>query len=173
MNLPLFLRRGPKGLSWDGSKFIANFEGFVPHVYNDFGNTAIGFGHTIHTGPPTAADAKTTITHVEALGLLAKDCKPRAVTILTNTHAKLNQAQLDALISFSFNLGVGTYLGSTILQRLNQGLSVPEGAFTKFDHARDPKTGKLVELPGLKRRRQAEFALFSTGDYHNQYVKNP
>jgi GH24 family phage-related lysozyme (muramidase) len=67
----------------------------------------------------------------------------------------LTQNQFDALVSFTFNLGVGNLQTSTLLKLLNQGL-MQEAAdqFLRWNKA----GGK--EVSGLTRRRIAERNLF-------------
>lgn len=69
--------------------------------------------------------------------------------------AVARQGRLDALVSFAFNLGLGTLQRSTLRQKHNRGDF--EGAaseFLKYTKA----AGKA--LPGLIRRRNDERALF-------------
>lgn len=73
----------------------------------------------------------------------------------------INQNQCDALVSFIYNCGTGAFRGSTILKNIKSGAKVTESMFTAYCHARDQKTGLLVVLPGLLKRRKEEFALFS------------
>nr|WP_262983078.1 lysozyme [Chromobacterium amazonense] len=68
---------------------------------------------------------------------------------------QLRQNQFDALVSFSYNLGLGSLQNSTLLRLLNQGdYAGAAGQFILWDKA----GGKV--LPGLQRRRAAEQALF-------------
>lgn len=69
-----------------------------------------------------------------------------------------NQAAFDALVSLSFNIGLGNLQRSSIRMRLNRGdyLGAAE-AFMMWT-----KAGGRV-LPGLLRRRADEKALFLTG----------
>lgn len=67
----------------------------------------------------------------------------------------LNQNQFDALVSFSFNCGVGALQNSTLLKVLNAG----KYADVPAQLLRWNKGGGKV-LPGLVRRRKAEGALF-------------
>jgi len=69
--------------------------------------------------------------------------------------SNLSQGQFDALVSFSFNLGLGTLQRSTLRQKLLRGDT--EGAaeeFLKYCMA----SGKI--LKGLQNRRRDERALF-------------
>ena len=67
----------------------------------------------------------------------------------------LNQNQFDALVSFSFNLGLGTLKQSTLLKKLNTGDTDGAAAEILKFHFAGPKS-----IPGLVARRQAEHDLF-------------
>jgi len=69
-----------------------------------------------------------------------------------------NQAWLDALVSFSFNLGLGTLQKSTLRQKHNRGDY--EGAAQEF--LKYTKAGGKV-LKGLVNRRSDERALYLGG----------
>lgn len=72
----------------------------------------------------------------------------------------VTQYQLDALLSFTFNLGAWNLARSTLLRKLNQGdyLSVPT-ELAKWVNA----GGRRIK--GLINRRAAEIALWETGEY--------
>jgi lysozyme len=67
----------------------------------------------------------------------------------------LHQYQFDALVSFTFNVGVGAFNGSTLKRRLDAGEK--ERAVAEFGrwHLSDGQ-----RLWGLARRRATEAALF-------------
>jgi lysozyme len=69
-----------------------------------------------------------------------------------------NQCYLDAMVSFSFNVGLGNLQASTLRMKYNRGdFSGAADEFLKWTKA----SGKV--LKGLVRRREAERALFLTG----------
>lgn len=148
----------PHGLSRDGAVFIADFEGFVDHAYRGPGEQylTIGYGHY---GPDVHAGQ--TITKAGALDLLRKDAAAAAATVLHLVKVALSQTELDALISFTFNVGPGNFAGSTLLKRLNAGdrKAVP-GQLALWTH---DSTGAIS--PGLVNRRKAEGELFAHGTY--------
>lgn len=71
----------------------------------------------------------------------------------------LTQNQFDALCSFVYNVGEGTFLRSTLLKYLNQGRYdvVPE-QLKRFVNV--TKGGKKVRSEGLVKRREKEAELF-------------
>jgi lysozyme len=152
-------------LSQRGAGFIALFEGCVLHMYNDpTRNATIGVGHLIHLGPINGREPqefRRGITRKRALALLTNDADKAARSVRRLIRVPLNQHQLDALISFTFNCGEGALASSTLRKRLN-----------RREYAGVPtELNKWVlsagkRLPGLVRRRKAEGALFNSGRYN-------
>jgi lysozyme len=101
------------------------------------------------------------ITRKRALELLTGDAGKAARSVRKLIRVPLNQQQLDALISFTFNCGEGSLAASTLRKRLNRReyAAVPQ-ELNKWVMS----GGK--RLPGLVRRRKAEGALFSHGKYN-------
>lgn len=139
-----------------GIAFIARFEGFSANAYNDVGGKpTIGYGHLI-TGNEDF-DTSKGITKQFALELLRKDARFAENGVRNATKVKLTQNQFDALVSFTFNLGVGAYRSSTLLKELNAGnyQEVPNQlsrwVFVNKERVR-----------GLVRRRREEALLFSS-----------
>lgn len=66
----------------------------------------------------------------------------------------LNENQLGALVSFTYNLGIGSLKSSTLLRRLNDGDYDVGNEFLKWNKA----SGKV--LKGLTIRREKEKELF-------------
>jgi len=86
-----------------------------------------------------------------------------AACVLEERLLALSDHQYAALISFVFNLGA--LPGWTIWKVLNAGdLAAVPDQMKRFDKARDPQTGQLVDVPGLMNRRLAEVALWNTPD---------
>jgi lysozyme len=149
-------------LSRAGAELIARFEGFVARPYNDAaGHATIGFGHLIHHGAATAADRARwgTITRDRGLALLSRDARDAARAVERCVTVPLSQEQFDALVSFVFNVGVGSFASSTLLRKLNAGDR--HGAGDEL--LRWSRAGGRV-LEGLLSRRRAERALFLSGE---------
>ncbi len=154
---------------------IAQFEGFSPTLYNDPFNCTIGYGHLVHLGPcngdPSEEPFKNGITPEAALQLLRQKVLEYEQAVRVLVGVPLNQCQFDALVSFTYNVGVGDarletgLAGSSLLELLNQGnyTAVPT-EMARFTKAYD-EFGEIVELPGLVSRRQAEGALFTNCQY--------
>lgn len=138
-------------ISQKGINLIKTFEGLSLKAYKDsVGVVTIGYGST---GPHVSM--RQIITEVQAETLLKSDIArfERGVSDLVT--APLNQNEFDALVSFSFNLGLGNLKSSTLLRKLNS-LDY-QGAAKEFE--RWNKAGGKV-LAGLTRRRIAERDLF-------------
>jgi lysozyme len=95
------------------------------------------------------------ITESQALELLANTLGNYEKAVNDYVKVPLTQNEFDALVSFTYNLGAGNLLSSTLLKKLNAGDKA--GAANQFDVW--TKAGGKV-LQGLVTRRAAEKALF-------------
>lgn len=147
--------RIPCRVSDQGLDFIARHEGFSPTVYGPPNDVpTIGYGHALLPG-----ETFESITPEEARRLLEQDAA-RTLSVIDAIEVELCQAQVDALVSFVFNVGVNAFQESNLRRRLNQGEydAVPE-ELNRWVFSR----GR--QLPGLVRRRAEEGRLFETGNY--------
>ena len=133
-----------------GIALIQQFEGLRLKAYRDStGLPTIGYGSTI------GVQMGDEITKAQALELLEADIERHADGVREHVDVLLTQAQFDALVSFTFNLGVGALKKSTLLRKLNAG---------DFQGAADELLRWVYaggkELRGLVRRREAERAMF-------------
>jgi lysozyme len=141
---------------------IKRFEGFVDHWYPDPAHgwkvPTCCYGHTDAAGEPKYAKTKgKKFTKAEGTAILANDLKPVVNTVATLVTVALNDNQLGALVSFTYNLGAGNLKKSTLLKKLNAGdYAGAAGEFARWNRA----AGKV--LPGLTKRRAAEAELFRT-----------
>lgn len=148
----------PLHVSDEGVALINSFEGLVLTAYPDPGTGGfpwtIGVGTTVYPdGTPVAPGDK--ISRSEAEKYLKHDLRRFEQAVLHLVKVPLKQNELDALVSFSYNVGTGALEESTLLKKLNAGDR--KGAadeFLKWDKA----GGRVFE--GLTRRRRAERALF-------------
>jgi lysozyme len=141
-------------ISERGLAIIREFEGLRLRAYPDPASGGepytLGYGHTLDVDPGDNC------TLEEAEQWLLDDCADAEVAILRHVKVPLSQGQLDALISFVFNLGAGNFAKSTLLRKLNAGDYV--GAWQEFPRW-NKAAGKV--MPGLSRRRAAEAKLFA------------
>lgn len=137
-------------LSFLGAVFIQNYEGFKPQPYKD----AVGVA-TVCWGSTTNVVMGELVTYEECVQRFARDIKVAELGVQGYITAPLTQRQYDALVSFTFNLGVGNLQKSTLRKLINSGeCYVAAREFLKWDKA----GGK--RLPGLSKRRIAESRMF-------------
>lgn len=133
-----------------GLALIKRFEGFsaTPYVCPG-GYLTIGYGH-IRT-----AESFARISKEEGEQLLREDVRDAEGAVRRLIRAPLRQAQFDALVSFTFNLGAGALQRSSLRQVINrsQHHEVPK-QLRRWVFAGGRK------LPGLLRRREAEVVLY-------------
>ena len=143
------MRTGSAGLA-----LIKSFEGLRLTAYLDgAGIPTIGYGHTHEVSPGTSC------TEAEADAWLDTDLLVAETGMMECVKVGLTQNQFDALVSFTFNLGVGALKESTLLRLLNAGSAqLAAEQFPQWNLV----AGK--PSPGLTRRRMAEQALFGTPD---------
>ena len=143
-------------ISQEGLSLIKKFEGLRLKAYKCSANVlTIGYGHT---GGVKETDK---ITLEEADSLLEKDIAKFEEYVSDNVIVELKQNQFDALVAWTFNLGVGNLRNSTMLKKLNEADydSIP------FEMRRWNKAGGKT-LDGLIRRRKAEGLLFENKEWH-------
>lgn len=139
-------------ISDKGLALIKSFEGCHLEAYKcPAGVWTIGFGHTkgVYQGMK--------ISQSQAESFLREDCArfEKNVNGFSNKY-KWTQDEFDALVCFAFNIG-----------SINKLTGTPSGSRTKQEIAdtirlyNKDAIGKV--LPGLVRRRQAEYELFTTG----------
>ena len=102
-----------------------------------------------------------TITQDEADKLLQEDVEQFEKYVDDNVTVELGQSQFDALVAWTFNLGVGNLRESTMLKKLNS----EDYASVPSEMKRWNKAGGKT-LDGLIRRRNAEALLFQSKEWH-------
>lgn len=134
-----------------GRALIAKFEGLRLTAYQDMvGVWTIGYGHT---GPDVKPGL--VISQQQAAQLLINDLARFNNGVNALVTVKINQNQFDALVSFSYNLGLGSLQQSTLLRLLNAGnFQAAADQFLRWNRA----GGQVVA--GLSRRRAAERDMF-------------
>lgn len=156
------MRTSEKGLT-----LIKSFEGLYLTAYRcPAGVPTIGWGHT------KGVKMGMTITREQAEAYLRADlatCEKRAEK--WNPTYRWTQEEFDAIVSFLFNLGPGKM--EDLVQSGRRTKQEIADAFLQYCKARNAKTGKLEVLTGLKRRREAERALFLNGSANSTAKGSP
>jgi len=105
-----------------GLALIKHYEGFRSKPYRcPAGKWTIGYGHLINDGRNLPASYNRVFSIGEIDELLKRDLVRFEQGVLRYITMPLNQHQFDALVSFSFNLGLGTLQRSTVRQKINRG----------------------------------------------------
>ena len=118
----------------------------------------IGWGHTRNVIPNSI------ITVEMAERYLRDDLAWVEDAIEVWVKVPLNQNQYDALAGLIFNIGETHFSNSTVLRKLNQeDYDGAADAFLMWNKQRSKKTGELVVLRGLDRRRNIERDMFLKG----------
>lgn len=146
-------------------KFIQGEEDFREGAYKPTANDVwtIGYGHTGYVdGKPVTAEMK--ITKEKAEELYRKDFEAH-IQPLKEIEVPLTNNQKIALASFSYNIGVNGFRKSGIFKALQNGdYQTAAEKFEEYVKQKDKKTGKVVILKGLVKRRKREKELFLTPD---------
>lgn len=137
-------------------EMLAHHEGVRQKPYKcPAGLWTVGVGHLIGDGKSLPDSWNRTFTLEEVYAILAKDVTRFERGIEKYISIQLTQGEFDALVSFAFNLGLGTLQKSTLRQKLNRGDK--EGAIESL--LKYNKAGGKI-LKGLDNRRKDEAALF-------------
>ena len=134
-----------------GEALIKSFESLKLVAYQDQrGIWSCGYGHT---GPDVVQG--TTCTPEQAEAWFQLDTQSAVVGVDASIQTTVSQQQFDALVSFTFNVGVGAEGHSTMAKLINaRDFAGAAAQFPKWDHVDG------VPNVGLLRRREAEQALF-------------
>ena len=146
-----------------GINLIKSFEGLRLQAYEDSsGVVTIGYGTTKYFNG-AKVKLEDVITKERAEALLTKDITKAEHILNVLVDSPLKQNEVDALISFIYNVGFEQFKESTLLKKLNTGVVRKEVAveFDRWVHV--SKDGVAVRSLGLVSRREAERRLFIGG----------
>jgi lysozyme len=137
--------------SINGINLVKKHEGLRLTAYKDQGGVlTIGYGHTgpdVHVG--------TVWTQSNANEALVKDLVTAETAINSLVTVTINQNQFDALVDFTYNLGVCNLKSSTLLKLINVSkFYLASQQFTSWDHCCG------IVNAGLLTRRNEEAKLF-------------
>lgn len=136
--------------SENGIKIIKRFEGCKLESYKcPSGIQTIGYGHT------KGVKQGDKCTQEQALEFLKQDIEVCERAIAKLVTVQLNQNQFDALVSFTYNLGITNFKSSTMLKYINaKQFIMASNEFPRWVYSNGKK------LKGLEKRRKAEKDLF-------------
>lgn len=139
------------------TSMIAGFEGLVLRPYRDpVGILTVCYGHT-------GADIQQRrYSKAECEALLRADIEKHADALACIT-PPLSESQKVAFVSFAYNVGKTKFCNSTLAKKANAGDMA--GACAELSRwVYGNKGGKMVQLPGLVKRRAAERAVCERAD---------
>ena len=153
-------RQSPSSLSIsnDGLDNIKEDEGFRANAYRDPGSgdqpITIGYGTTRISGK--AVQLGDTISEPKATSLMKRQVQNiYGAAVKRKVKVDLTQNEYDALVSFTYNVGVGNFGASTLLRKLNhKDYLEAADQFLRWDKA----DGQVMR--GLTKRRKKERELF-------------
>ena len=145
-------------ISEKGLAMIEKFEGCLLKASNKLdGVWTIGYGQTGRYYGKRVRRGMTTTKAEAHAWLRGHSIKTYEDAVTQAVKVPLNQNQFDALVSFTYNVGVGALKQSTALRKLNAGdYAGAADALTMWTKCR------RKVLAGLVRRRKEERALFLT-----------
>jgi lysozyme len=148
-------RPRPRRVSRRGIQLVADFEEFMPQIYNDpVGVRTIGYGETNST---ILAHYSHGITERQARALLRRRLNRDYAPAVRALHVP-TQGAFDALCSFVYNVGPGALSPATSIGKAlhRKAWRAAADALLAWDKAGNPPHS----LSGLIRRRRAERSLF-------------
>jgi lysozyme len=149
-------------ISQNGLNLITSFEGLSLKPYLDTaGIPTIGYGTILYPSGHSVDIRDPEITQGQALQYLEWEVNQKTAGVNAAVQRLPNQNEFDALVSFSYNEGMGAFRTSTLLKLFNSGDAAGVAdQFLVWDKER--VDGVLTASAGLLRRRNAERTLFLT-----------
>lgn len=143
------------------TKLLHHYEGLKLKAYKcPAGVWTIGLGNTRYLDDKAVKEGDT-ITLAEAESLMHKTLKKFAQAVSKHMIVPgITQSMFDALVCFTYNVGIGAFEGSTLLRKLKAGK--PKAEVAAQFHLWIKGGGKV--LNGLVKRRAAEAWLFEHGE---------
>jgi lysozyme len=137
---------------------ISSFEGFDQVAVPDVTGYAVGYGSHYNWDAQRNVQKGDVIDKATAKQWLLNDAQKDYSFVQSIVQVPINDNQLLALSSFSYNVGRGNLQNSTLLKMLNGGIdkTLVANEFDKWVYSAG------VKSDGLKKRRQAEKQLFLT-----------
>jgi lysozyme len=156
-----------KRISTKGILLIKNFEGKSLTPYNDPPGSSlysIGYGHQIKPGEEYLMQG---IDDQKAEDLLIQDLVTSVNAVNDTIQRTITQDQFDALVSYAYNIGTGSFKSGTLEQLVNSNAS--QSTIENF-WTNHYITASGIYNPALKDRRQQEFDYFTSSSDQNVFT---
>lgn len=135
-----------------GKEILCLVEGCRTKIYLDSkGLPTIGIGHLLTEEEKKSGKFVNGITKKEVFELLDEDLERFEDALNKSIRVFLTQYQYDALVIFSFNIGVYAFQKSTLLEKLNQ---------KKYEEI-PTQMRRWTKQPELRGRREKEILLWN------------
>ena len=132
-------------------EILIDFEGFRTKAYQDHkGNWTIGVGHLIRSQDRHLLHRE--LSEAEVMEILHRDLQKCSEALQSAVKVIVSRAQADALHSLCHNIGPDRMIRSEVVYYLNLG-----------NHQKAADAFMNWSKPDLKKRREAESALFLAG----------
>lgn len=131
---------------------LKGFESLELTSYKDkAGVWTIGYGHTRGVKPGQS------ITEAQAEAFLKEDLR-EAEGYVNKLKMELTQGQFDALVDFVYNVGIGDFMGSTLLKKIRAKAPTKEiqKEFRRWVYSKGKKLGGLVKRREWEAQRWAQ-----------------
>jgi lysozyme len=144
-------------LNNDGYKLITDFEGLKLKPYLDSVKIpTIGYGNTYYKDGTRVTMLDKEITQKEAFEMFKEIANRFAKAVSKSLKQPVTQNQFNALVSLAYNIGTGSFIGSTLLKKVNVN---PNDPTIPNEFKRWNKAGGQV-LKGLTKRRNYEAEIY-------------
>lgn len=146
-------------LNLPGYQLIMKFEAFSSRPYLDGGGVwTIGYGNTFYANGSRVKGTDKPISEPVAFQLFKITADHFAYKVNQLINVKLSQNQFNAIVSFTYNVGIQAFTDSTLLKFINKN---PNDINITTQFMRWNKdNGK--EIKGLTNRRRKEATLYFT-----------
>ena len=146
-------------LNNNGYFLITEFEGFSSNPYLCPAKLAtIGYGNTFYKDGKKVTMIDKPISKIEAFDMFKEIADRFAKKVSSLVTQPLTQNQFNALVSFSYNVGISNFMNSTLLKKVNKNKldNTIKDEFLRWD-----KVG-TKKLAGLTKRRIYEANIYFT-----------
>lgn len=142
---------------------LASYEALILSPYLDSGGVkTVGIGSTSSDIPDLASwPWNKTLSVEEAVEIYRKGLSKYETAVNKKLNKEIPQHQFDALVSITYNIGVGGMANSTFMKLMLKGAASKD--ITNAMTAWNRDNGRVVQ--GLVNRRAKEASLFLTGQY--------
>lgn len=149
-------------LSNKGIALIKNFEGLRLKAYKDpAGVWTIGYGSTKYHDDKPVHQGDILTSEIQATSLFCNTLMQYENAVNNNAKVILTQNQFDALVSITYNVGIGIMQMSTLIKKINiQDYAGAADQFLMWNKITDPNINKKVVNETLTERRKKEREYF-------------